>query len=104
VNQVQLHPRNQQAALRAFDTAQGVITESWSPLGRGQVLGDPVITRIARAHGKTAAQVVIRWHLDLGLMVIPKTVTPARLAENFDVFDFTLTAEDHTAIAALDAA
>ena len=104
VNQVQLHPRSQQAALRAFHEAQGIITESWSPLGQGRVLDDPALVHIAKAHGRTTAQVVIRWHLDLGLMVIPKTVTPSRLAENFDVFGFTLTPEDHAAIAAMDGA
>jgi 2,5-diketo-D-gluconate reductase A len=102
LNQIELHPSFQQRAWRDADTKRGVITESWSPLGQGDALTNPVLTGIARKHGKTAAQVVIRWHLDLGLVVIPKSVTPSRIAENFDVWDFKLDAEDLAAIEALD--
>lgn len=104
VNQIELHPRFQQAELRAFHASRGVLTESWSPLGQGKTLDDPTLVAIAQRHAKTAAQVVIRWHVQLGLIVIPKSVTPSRIAENLDVFDFVLDAEDMAAIAALDQA
>lgn len=104
INQIQLHPRFQQQQMRAHMARLGVVTESWSPLGQGQVLADPVIADIAARHGKSPAQVIIRWHLDLGLVVIPKSVTPSRISENFDVFDFTLSDADKAAIAGLDAA
>ncbi|QYO76129.1 aldo/keto reductase [Devosia salina] len=104
INQIQLHPRFQQKAMRAKHEMLGVVTESWSPLGQGQVLTDPVIGEIAARHGKSPAQVIIRWHLDLGLVVIPKSVTPSRIVENFDVFDFSLSDEDKAAIAGLDSA
>jgi len=102
LNQIELHPSFQQRTWRAADTKHGVITESWSPLGQGDALSDSTLVRIAKKHGKTAAQVVIRWHLDLGLVVIPKSVTPSRIAENFDVWDFKLDADDLAAIEALD--
>ncbi|MGN6486023.1 MAG: aldo/keto reductase, partial [Thermomicrobiales bacterium] len=79
-----------------------IVTEAWSPLGRGVVLDDPVIARIAAAHGKSPAQVMIRWHLQLGNSVIPKSSTPARIAENAEVFDFALPDAEMTEIAALD--
>jgi 2,5-diketo-D-gluconate reductase A len=104
LNQIQLHPRFQQRAMRAKHANLGVSTESWSPLGQGQMLADPVISEIAARHGKSPAQVIIRWHLDSGLIVIPKSVTPSRIVENFNVFDFTLSDEDKAAIAALDSA
>jgi 2,5-diketo-D-gluconate reductase A len=102
VNQVELHPRFQQRALRETHERLGIRTESWSPLGRGVLLDDPALAGIAAKHGKTPAQVVIRWHLDEGLIVIPKTVNPERLRENIDVWGFTLDAEDLARIAALD--
>ena len=102
LNQVQLHPRFQQKALRDKHARLGVVTQSWSPLGQGTVLADPVIVRIASRHGKSPAQVIIRWHLDQGLVVIPKSVTPSRIVENFDVFDFALDESDRAAIAGLD--
>lgn len=102
VNQVELHPAFQQKALRTFHAAHGIATESWSPLGRGASLADPTIETIARKHGRSPAQIVLRWHLDLGLIVIPKSVTPARIAENFGVFDFALDTDDWTAIEAID--
>jgi 2,5-diketo-D-gluconate reductase A len=102
VNQVELHPRFQQTALRAAHQELGVVTECWSPLGQGKVLEDPVIGQIAAKHGKTPAQAIIRWHLDSGFLVIPKSANPGRLRQNFDVFDFALDAEDMAAIATLD--
>ena len=104
INQIQLHPLFQQKQMRAKHAALGVVTESWSPLGQGKLLSDPVIAGIAARHGKSPAQVIIRWHLDLGLVVIPKSVTPSRIVENFEVFDFALSEEDKAAIAALDSA
>ncbi len=102
LNQVELHPSLPQAELREFDARAGILTEAWSPLARGRVFGSDVLTRLAEKHGKTPAQIVIRWHLDLGNVVIPKSVTPARIQENFDVFDFGLDADDIRAIAALE--
>jgi 2,5-diketo-D-gluconate reductase A len=102
VNQVELHPGFQQPELRAFHRAHGIATEAWSPLGQGATLTHPVITRLAERHEKTPAQVVLRWHLDLGNVVIPKSVTPGRIRENFSVFDFALTAEDARQIAGLE--
>lgn len=103
LNQIELHPRFQQKALRKAHAARKVVTESWSPLGQGKLLKDPVIGAIAAKHKRTPAQVIIRWHLDSGLVVIPKSVTPNRIQENFDVFGFKLDAEDMAKIAALDA-
>nr|WP_240969388.1 aldo/keto reductase [Streptomyces sp. HNM0575] len=95
VNQIELHPRLQQRELRAFDAGLGVATEAWSPLGRGNgVLEDPVVARIAEKHGRSAAQVVLRWHIQLGNVVIPKSSTPSRIRENLDVFDFQLDGTD----------
>ncbi|WP_318216936.1 aldo/keto reductase [Streptomyces sp. SCL15-6] len=102
VNQVELHPGLQQRELRAAHARLGIVTEAWSPLAQGAVLEDEAITTIAARHGKSAAQVVLRWHLQLGNVVIPKSVTPARIRENLDVFDFTLTDDEMTAIAGLD--
>lgn len=104
VNQIELHPTFQQSELRAFHAKHGIITESWSPLGQGAGLKNPDIIKIAEKHGKTPAQIILRWHLDLGLMVIPKSSTPSRIAENIDVFDFKLDAGDHAAITKLDKA
>jgi diketogulonate reductase-like aldo/keto reductase len=102
VNQVELHPGLQQSELRAAHARLGIVTEAWSPLAQGAVLKDEAITTVAARHGKSAAQVVLRWHLQLGNVVIPKSVTPARIRENLDVFDFTLTDDEMTAIAGLD--
>ena len=104
LNQIELHPRFQQKDLRAAHEKLGVATESWSPLGSGRLLGDAAIGRIAAKHHRSPAQAIIRWHLQQGLIVIPKSVTPARIAQNFDVFDFTLDADDMEAFAALDSA
>ena len=102
INQIELHPRFQQHKLQEIHKAHSIATESWAPLGRTQSLDDPVIAEIAAKHGRTPAQIVIRWHLDEGLVVIPKTARRERLGENFDVFGFTLDTEDRAAIAALD--
>jgi 2,5-diketo-D-gluconate reductase A len=104
VNQIELHPSFQQKASRAFHEKHGIHTESWSPLGQGKQLEDPVVGEIAAKHGKTPAQVVIRWHLDSGLIVIPKSVTPSRIRENIAVFDFKLDASDMDKLAGLDSA
>ncbi|ALO12004.1 Oxidoreductase [Streptomyces venezuelae] len=103
VNQIELHPQLQQSASREAHARHGIATEAWSPLGQGKgILEVPAIVAIARKHGRTPAQVVLRWHLQLGNVVIPKSVTPSRIRENIDVFDFTLDPEDLAAIAALD--
>ena len=102
LNQIELHPRFQQRTMREVHQKHGMATESWSPLGQGKLLADPVIGAIAAKHGRTAAQVIIRWHLDNGLIVIPKSVTPSRIVENFDVFGFKLDADDLARIGTLD--
>ncbi|MFE2430439.1 aldo/keto reductase [Streptomyces sp. NPDC059373] len=103
VNQIELHPNLPQAELRAFHAAHGIATEAWSPLGSGRgLLEDPALAALATKHGKTPAQVVLRWHLQIGNVVIPKSVTPSRIRENLDVFDFELDADDLAAIDALD--
>ncbi|KOG27915.1 MULTISPECIES: aldo/keto reductase [Streptomyces] len=102
VNQIELHPGLQQAELRAFHAERGIVTEAWSPLAQGAVLGERAIADLAARHGKSPAQVVLRWHLQLGNVVIPKSVTPARIRENFDVFDFALTDEEMRTVSALD--
>ncbi|WP_405422182.1 aldo/keto reductase [Streptomyces erythrochromogenes] len=104
VNQVELHPLHPQAALRAEHAARGIVTEAWSPLGQGkELLTLPAVTAIAGAHGRSAAQVVLRWHLQHGIVVIPKSVTPARIRENLDVFGFELDASEMAALDALGA-
>lgn len=103
INQVELHPYFQQVGLRREHERLGILTEAWSPLGQGLELEDAVIVEIAREHDKTPAQTIIRWHLQLGNVVIPKSVTPARIAENFEVFDFELSDAQMEAIAELDA-
>jgi 2,5-diketo-D-gluconate reductase A len=102
VNQVELHPHFQRADLRAEHAEHGIATEAWSPLGQGAALSDATVTRLAKRHGVTPAQVVLRWHLQLGNIVIPKSVTPQRIRENFEVFSFDLSAEDLSAIADLE--
>ncbi len=103
VNQIELHPHLQQSESRAFHAEHGIATEAWSPLGQGKgLLEVPTVVAIAQKHGKTPAQVVLRWHLQIGNVVIPKSVTPSRIAENIDVFGFELDADDLAAFAALD--
>ncbi|MGW7411329.1 aldo/keto reductase [Streptomyces sp. NPDC054863] len=103
VNQIELHPQLQQGELRALHAEHSIATEAWSPLGQGKgLLEVPTVVAVARKHGRTPAQAVLRWHLQLGNVVIPKSVTPSRIAENIDVFDFELDADDMAAFAALD--
>ncbi|MFF1725654.1 aldo/keto reductase [Streptomyces sviceus] len=103
VDQIELHPHLQQHAAREYHAEQGIATEAWSPLGSGKgLLEVPAVVAIARKHDRTPAQVVLRWHLQLGNVVIPKSVTPSRIKENIEVFDFSLDTEDLAAISALD--
>jgi 2,5-diketo-D-gluconate reductase A len=102
VNQVELHPRLQQAELRAVHEAQGIATEAWSPLGQGTLLSDPTLQALAQRLGVSVAQVILRWHLELGNIVIPKSVTPSRIRENIDLFRFDLDDADLATIAQLD--
>jgi 2,5-diketo-D-gluconate reductase A len=102
INQIELHPRFQQKVLRAFQEERGIRTESWSPLGRGGLLGEAVIVGVARKYRKTPAQVVIRWHLDNGLIAIPKTVRLERLKENIGALDFRLDEDDLRRFEVLD--
>jgi len=102
LNQIELHPGFQQRELRGFHAEHGIATESWSPLGQGTLMTDETLAGIGRKYGKTPAQVILRWHLDNGLIAIPKSATPSRIRENIDVFDFTLAPEDMRALAALD--
>lgn len=104
LNQIELHPRFQQAALREFHAEHDIITEAWSPLGQGLLWEDPTLQTLANKHGRTIAQIMLRWHIQLGNMVIPKSVTPARLRENMAIFDFALDDDDMAAIAGLDQA
>jgi 2,5-diketo-D-gluconate reductase A len=90
VNQIELHPRLQQAELRAWHAEHGIVTEAWSPLAQGELLDDETIAAIAAKHGKTPAQAILRWHLQLGNVIFPKSVTPERIRENIEIFDFEL--------------
>ncbi|GAA2686567.1 aldo/keto reductase [Streptomyces aculeolatus] len=104
LNQVELHPDFAQADVRAFHAAHNIATEAWSPLGQGKgLLDDPVLRQLGEKHGRTPAQVALRWHLQLGNVVIPKSVTPSRIRENIDVFGFELDDADMAAVAGLDA-
>lgn len=101
VNQIELNPRFQQPELRAYNAEHGIITQSWSPLGQGTLWDLPILKSIAEKHGRSVAQIVLRWHLQLGNMIIPKSVTPARLVENIALGDFSLDEDDMAAIATL---
>lgn len=103
VNQIELHPRLQQEPLRGFHAAHGIATEAWSPLGQGRQLQDSGLAELAARHGRSPAQVVLRWHVQLGNIVIPKSTTPARIQENIALFDFALSAEEMSVIAEMDA-
>lgn len=103
VNQIELHPRLQQVPLRETHRRLGIVTQSWTPLGQGRSFDDPVIRAIAARVDRSPAQVILRWHLDIGCSVIPRSTRTAGLAENLALFDFALTAEDHAALATLDA-
>ncbi|MFG2823022.1 aldo/keto reductase [Kitasatospora sp. NPDC048365] len=103
LNQVELHPHFPQHELRAFHAEHGIATEAWSPLGQGKgLLTEPALVKVAAKHGRTVAQVVLRWHLQSGVVAIPKSVTPSRIRENLDVAGFELDAEDMAAIAAVE--
>ena len=102
VNQIELHPYLTQHGLRREHADRGIVTEAWSPLAQGAVLDDPVITEIAAAHNRTPGQIVLRWHVELGNVVFPKSMTPSRIEENIDIFDFSLTQEEVERIEALD--
>ncbi|WP_217578472.1 aldo/keto reductase [Mesorhizobium sp. GbtcB19] len=103
VNQIELHPRFQQRDKRDFHAKHNIRIESWSPLGSGRLLADPTLEKLAKKHGKSVAQVIIRWHLQEGLVVIPKSVHQERIAGNFDVFDFELDGEDMQTVRSMDA-
>jgi 2,5-diketo-D-gluconate reductase A len=102
VNQIEVHPYLTNDDVRAYGQQHGIVTEAWSPIAQGKVLGDPAITGIAEATGKTPAQVVLRWHIQRGDVVFPKSVTPDRMRENFEIFDFSLSDEEVRRISALD--
>ena len=102
VNQIELHPRLTQEPLRKFCQENEIAVTSWSPLARGRIFDELVLAEIAEAHGKTIAQVIIRWHLQSGLIVIPKSVTPSRIAENADIYDFSLSGEEMARIDGLN--
>jgi 2,5-diketo-D-gluconate reductase A len=102
VNQIEVHPFLTQEPLRAFNSAHGIATEAWSPIARGEVFADATIQAVAQAHGRTAAQVTLRWHLQRGDIIFPKSVNPSRMQENFDVLDFQLSEDEMTSISSLD--
>lgn len=102
VNQIELHPRFQQAELRECNDEQGIATEAWSPLAQGDLLEDGTIETIAAHHDRTPAQVILRWHIQIGNVVIPKSATPERIRENFEIFDFELSEDDMAALERLD--
>ncbi|TPI55831.1 aldo/keto reductase [Mesorhizobium sp. B3-1-7] len=104
VNQIELHPRFQQRDKREFHEKHNIHIESWSPLGSGRLLSDPTLEKLAKKHGKSVAQVIIRWHLQKGLIVIPKSIHQERIAGNFDVFGFELDADDMQTVHGLDSA
>jgi 2,5-diketo-D-gluconate reductase A len=101
VNQIECHPREPQLEQRADDARRGIVTEAWSPLANGELLAQPVLAEIGARHGRTPAQVVLRWHVQQGLVTFPKASSRGRLVENLDVFDFALTDEDLAGIATL---
>jgi 2,5-diketo-D-gluconate reductase A len=102
VNQIELHPYFHNAEVDAYGRAHGIVTEAWAPIAQGKVLGDPVLAPIAEKYGKSPAQVVLRWHIQRGNIVFPKSTTPSRIRENFELFDFELDGADVLAIDALD--
>jgi 2,5-diketo-D-gluconate reductase A len=102
VNQIEVHPYVTNDVVRAYGRTHGIATEAWSPIAQGGVLGDPVIGRVAEKVGRTPAQVVLRWHIERGDIVFPKSTNPARIKENFELFDFALDGSDVEAITALD--
>jgi 2,5-diketo-D-gluconate reductase A len=103
INQIALHPHLQRADLRRFHSQRGIVTEAYSPLGRGQAIREPAIRELASRHNRTPTQIVLHWHLQLGNVAIPRSVTPERLEENFRIFDFELNEEDMRSLDDLDA-
>ncbi|WP_182417628.1 aldo/keto reductase [Bartonella sp. HY038] len=104
VNQIELHPEFQQNDLRIFHEKNNIVTEAWAPLARGSLLDNPILIDIAKNHNRTVAQVILRWHIEIGNVIIPKSISPQRMAENFNIFDFSLTKGDHERIVSLDGA
>lgn len=102
VNQIELHPQFQQSVLQDFHKKHHIITEAWSPLAQGQLMDNPTLIDIAHQHNRTVAQIILRWHIEIGNIVIPKSASIKRMTDNFSIFDFTLTAADHDKIATLD--
>jgi 2,5-diketo-D-gluconate reductase A len=102
INQIGLHPRLQRADLRRFQSQRGIVTEAYSPLGKGQAIREPAVRELALRHNRTPAQIVLRWHLQLGNVAIPRSVTPERLEENFRIFDFELNEEEMRSLDGLD--
>jgi 2,5-diketo-D-gluconate reductase A len=102
VNQIEVYPYFHNDDVRAYNAAHGIVTEAWSPLGRGSVLADPVIVEVANAHSKAPAQVVLRWHIQRGDVIFPKSASPERIVQNADIFDFELSDDDMAAINSLD--
>ncbi len=102
VNQIEVHPYFANDEVRAYGAEHGIVTEAWSPIAQGRVLDDPTITAIADRVGKSTAQVTLRWHIQRGDIVFPKSITPSRMKENFEIFDFELDDDDVTAVSALD--
>jgi 2,5-diketo-D-gluconate reductase A len=102
VNQIEVHPYLTNEEVRAYGAEHGILTEAWSPIAQGGVLEDPTISAIANRVGRTTAQVTLRWHVQRGDIIFPKSTTPSRIKENFELFDFELTEDDMAAISALD--
>jgi len=102
INQIELHPRLTQVELRKYHEAHGIATEAWSPIAKGEVLGDPILTGLAKKYGRTPAQIVLRWQVQIGNIVFPKTVNPDRMRENINVFDFELAADDVASIESMN--
>lgn len=102
VNQIEVHPYLTQEPLRSYGESRGIVTEAWSPIGRGKVLDDPTVREVAGRLGRTAAQVVLRWHIQLGSVIFPKSVRPERMRENFDLWDFELDQDDMAQLSSLN--
>ncbi len=102
INQIEIHPYFTQDDVRSFDAEHGIATEAWSPIAQGEVLDDETLSRIGEQHDKTAAQVTLRWHIQRGDIIFPKSVTPSRVEENFDIFDFELSGEEMDEISGLN--
>ena len=102
VNQIEVHPYFAQDEVRAFNARHNIATEAWSPIAQGGVLDDETLNSVGEAHGKTAAQVALRWHLQRGDIIFPKSTTPSRVTENFEIFDFELTDDEMASVAKLD--